>query len=330
MAALSSSPQLNVDEHVDIVACASTFGNLARFARGEDKSFRMLADQVEGTIFLTRRENSPTELINDIWGYGHTFPEAYTTWHRDVKNSASHQRVIKYRFGGLTILLRYEADGCIEPDSKGPAKKIVPAVSGAESLAQSLETARISPTKPGSSQVLKIEKAGRLVAESTIFDLKTRSVKKANDDILGGELPRLWITQVPNFIVAFHKSGLFDDIRVMDARARVLEWEEDNAESLSTLTKLMHVLIEQVRKRADSKVELCQSTPGKLEIRERLPDAGDALSPDARQAWAARVLRRRQEEQGTVGDAVVEWDDEEGEGDLTACSDACGYCGRCA
>jgi len=328
---LSSSPQLNIDENIDIVACASTFGNLARFARGKDKdkSFRMLADEVGGTIFLTRRENSPIELIDDVYGYGHTFPEAYTTWHRDVKNSASHQRVIKYRFGGLTILLRYEADGYIEPDSKGPGRKREPVVSGVEWLAQSLETASISPSRPGSSQVLKIEKAGTPVAESAIFDLKTRSVKKVNDDILGGELPRLWITQVPNFIIAFHKSGLFDDIRVMDARARVSAWEEDNAESLSTLAKLMHILIEQVRRRADGKIELRQSAPAKLEIRERLPDAGDALSPDARQAWTARVLRRRHEKQGIIVDAV-QWDDEEGGGDLTACSNACDYCGRCA
>lgn len=64
---------------VDIVGCGSTLGNLLRFARSESRAFRFDVDVIGDVVLFVRRENSPTELINDLRGYGHTFPEAYTT-----------------------------------------------------------------------------------------------------------------------------------------------------------------------------------------------------------------------------------------------------------
>ncbi|AEO62136.1 hypothetical protein MYCTH_2313154 [Thermothelomyces thermophilus ATCC 42464] len=117
VAGLDADPALPLD--LDIFACKSTLGSLLSFVRGEDKEFRMLAYKVRHTIFLVRRENSPTELIPDVRGYGHTFPEANTTWEADVKGSASHQRLIRYVFGGLRLAVRFEADGYIKPSGGG-------------------------------------------------------------------------------------------------------------------------------------------------------------------------------------------------------------------
>ncbi|KAL2173463.1 uncharacterized protein P884DRAFT_318039 [Thermothelomyces heterothallicus CBS 202.75] len=115
VAGLDADPALPLD--LDIFACKSTLGSLLSFVRGEDKEFRMLAYKVRHTLFLVRRENSPTELIPDVRGYGHTFPEANTTWEADVKGSASHQRLIRYVFGGLRLAVRFEADGYIKRSS---------------------------------------------------------------------------------------------------------------------------------------------------------------------------------------------------------------------
>lgn len=65
---------------VDIVACGSTMGNLLRFVRNVDASFRMVLQVVGSTVFLGRKKRSPTELMQGVYGYGHTFPEAYTSW----------------------------------------------------------------------------------------------------------------------------------------------------------------------------------------------------------------------------------------------------------
>lgn len=83
---------------IDLFACSRTLGDLLRFVRGVDKSFRILVEAVGNTVFFVRRENSPTELIPDVRGYGHSFPEAYTTWGSNVKKSESHQRIVGYQF----------------------------------------------------------------------------------------------------------------------------------------------------------------------------------------------------------------------------------------
>lgn len=80
---------------VDIFACSSTIGNLLRFVSGEEKQFRILVEAIGDSVFFERRENSPTELIPNVRGFGHTFPEAYTSWDAEVKGSISHQRIIK-------------------------------------------------------------------------------------------------------------------------------------------------------------------------------------------------------------------------------------------
>ncbi|KXJ91020.1 hypothetical protein Micbo1qcDRAFT_205046 [Microdochium bolleyi] len=333
--ALSMSPELNVDHGIELVACASTVGNLLRFVRGEDKAFRMLVEEAHGSVFLTRRENSPTELIPDVYGYGHTFPEAYTTWAKEVKGSASHHRILKYKFGGLNCLVRYETDGFVAPDKASTTKETasVAALSAAPpvDLPEELHKFRISSCVAGTNKDLRIQAAGHPVAEDRIFELKTRSAKKAEDDILGSELPRLWVTQISRLIVAFHKRGLFDDIRELDTRARVADWERDNTEALATLAALLHFVREQVRGSPNGKLELCCSEPGKLEVRKQLPGAGNALSSAVRSAWGARVVARKKEPASPELTSKMHWagsDDETD--DFTACSDACGYCGRCS
>ncbi|KAK4988333.1 hypothetical protein LTR66_007345 [Elasticomyces elasticus] len=61
-------------------------------------TFRFDVDAIEDTVFFVRKESSPTELIANLQGYGHTLPEAYSTWDPGVGRSCSHQRIIKYGF----------------------------------------------------------------------------------------------------------------------------------------------------------------------------------------------------------------------------------------
>jgi hypothetical protein len=79
---------------VDIVGCGSTIGNLLRCARSESKTFRFDVDVIGDTLLLVRKESSPKELITNLQGYGHAFPEAYTRWDSEVRNSCCHQHII--------------------------------------------------------------------------------------------------------------------------------------------------------------------------------------------------------------------------------------------
>lgn len=338
----------------DVVACGSTLGNLLRFIRGEDKHFRLLVELVERAVFFIRRENTPRELIPDVKGYGHSFPEAYTTWDADVEGSVSHQRVLSYRFGGLGFLMRFEGDGYIlakgedEKDShigtseanEGNAKGAV------DALAAALDHSRVTAVAPSAGSGLTVSSAGTLVDQERIFDLKTRSIRRKEaatfEDTFADQLPRLWVSQVPKFILAYHDRGKFEDVTVKDARKDVKAWEMEQVDALSRLAALIHHIVGLIKSRPDGKLELRHATAGTLEVREQLVDAGDALPDVVRVLWAKRRgmadgvaveqehLRYDEDldfdREDDEGDAFG-WDDRS-EPDFTACSaNDCGYCG---
>ncbi|KAK7713891.1 hypothetical protein SLS63_011904 [Diaporthe eres] len=338
----------------DVVACGSTLGNLLRFIRGEDKQFRFLVELVEGAVFFVRRENTPHELIPNVHGYGHSFPEAYTTWEPDVKGSVSHQRVLSYRFGGLGFLMRFEGDGYILAESEddmdthaGSSQATEGNAKGAvEGLAVALGQSRVTPSAPSVVSELTVSSAGKLVDQERIFDLKTRSIRKKEattfEDTFGEQLPRLWVSQVPKFILAYHDRGKFEDITVKDAQKDVKAWEREQARVLSRLAALIHHIIGLVKSRPDGKLELRHARAGSLEVREQLADAGDALPDAVKVLWAKRRcisdgVDSEGEHLGHVedldycrDDGLFDWD-ERSEPDFTACSaDDCGYCGRCS
>ncbi|GFF61672.1 hypothetical protein IFM51744_10755 [Aspergillus udagawae] len=110
-----------------------------------------------------------------------------------VKRSESYQRVMKYDFAGTSCLVRFEADGylpsvaqnCSSRSSEGdPAE-------AAEDLLSSLDKVAISN-----------------LPESGLKDPESLKMQREKDeDTLGQELPRLWVAQVPYFILAHHKAG---------------------------------------------------------------------------------------------------------------------------
>jgi hypothetical protein len=359
VAALRSEPIIPAE--VNLFACGSTLGNLLRFVRGQDKAFRMLVYLVENTIFLVRRENSPTEVIPDVRGFGHTFPEANTTWEADVRGSASHQRLIRYSFGGFDAVVRFEADGYIKPPDS-PYRKgsptTVPSTTTVKDLADSLEATSITPPTPSGQETLlqpqglTIKTAGSLIPQSALFDLKTRGIKtRSKGTHMAEELPRLWVSQIPTFILAFHTNGLFktEDIEIKDVRDDVTNWEEKHKKELACLAALLHRIRDMVKEQPGRKMELVHDGKGVLEVRKQLSDAGEVLSESVMEQW--KKLREAgqgsrssipeddepkegvdtdgDEDDNSTGGGLLVWDDGE-DADYTACTaDSCGYCGKC-
>ncbi|KAK0705858.1 hypothetical protein B0T26DRAFT_655827 [Lasiosphaeria miniovina] len=336
---------------LDIMACGSTLGNLLRFVCGQDKPFRMLAEKVDNTVFFIRRENSPTELIPNIRGFGHAFPEAYTTWELDVKGSASHQRILRYTLGGLKIAIRFEADGYVKaPLGEHPVVPLAKAThlsseDSLDTLVAALSENQVSPSSVelssiASSCAVKTKPGGSFIGQEYVFDLKTRSIKtKFVKDHLGEELPRLWVSQIPKFILAFHASGFFkpQEIEVRDIRAEVANWEKEHVDDLSRLAALVHRIIAMTSSAPGGKLELCHQTIGELHVREQLPDAGDVMSTEVRARWGksasaiavgmdSPAVEDRYEDHSSEEDSISEH-----QLDFTACSFGdCGYCGRCS
>ncbi|GAO16374.1 hypothetical protein UVI_02049710 [Ustilaginoidea virens] len=271
---------------VDVFACGSTLGNLLRFSWGSRQSFRMLLEMVGGTVHLIRREESPRALIPDVRGYGYSFPEAYTTWEPEVRNSLSHQRIIRYAFGELYLMVRFEADGYIGSGRAPPLS------CGDTDVLEHFEQWHVGerPRAQASASwgVLSAADAGAAVPQDCIFELKTRSVKKQGDeDTLGKQMPRLWVSQVPTFILAFHERGLFTDVRVTDAREKVRDWEAANQAALGRFLGLLKRIIGTAQSHRGDELEIVRQEGGSLEIRKRAPGAGGLFSGPVRGRWAA-------------------------------------------
>jgi hypothetical protein len=75
---------------LNIVNCENILRNLLHFCKRLDKDFRFDVDLIKNIVFFIRKKSSPTVLISNICGYGHTFPEAHIIWEPEIKGSASH------------------------------------------------------------------------------------------------------------------------------------------------------------------------------------------------------------------------------------------------
>ncbi|KXL51102.1 hypothetical protein M433DRAFT_8213 [Acidomyces richmondensis BFW] len=271
---------------IDIVTCASTLGNLMRFVLGSHQGFCFTVQMIGKTAFFLRRELSPKDLIKGITGYGYAFPEAYTTWNADVKGSVTHQRIIKYRLGGKSILLRFESDGYIgEHDgSKHQQTSEEPNYSIEDLLQLGLD----SKKQDDSALPISVQRAGRIIPQPNVFDLKTRSYRKKDQDILADELPRLWVRQVSKFILAFHDTGVFNDVRVEDVGGRVQFWESENERQIRKLAEVFDRIIDTAMAVQSHKLEL-RSTgrdPGRMELRHISQDEITSQLPeDVERLW---------------------------------------------
>ncbi|KAF3153579.1 hypothetical protein TWF569_001890 [Orbilia oligospora] len=329
---------------IDVFACGSTLGNLLRFARHDDKPFRFTVELIGNTVFFVRKEDSPTELITGVRGFGHTFPEAYTTWESDVKGSETHQRIVQYKFGGLRFLLRFECDGYF--NTARPRK---PSRKRDDDLAQALKAVSVSQSIPRQNDTLNIKTGGSEVPQSSIFDLKTRFRRSGQSIDMEKILPPLYLKQIPNFIVAYHNgAGLFPtkDINVENYEKKIRQWEIDNKSALERFSVLLRKIIEVVKMDECGRLEIYRPSLDYLEIRKQHGDESHVLPLSLRQEWENAGLHVADEfdsdqESSQEGEGVhlprgyynynldSDSDDDRGK-DFTACSaDDCGYCGRC-
>lgn len=316
-------------QDIDVFACGSTFGNLLRFVRDEDRPFRFVAEKIGNTVFFVRRENSPDEKLQDVRGYGHSFPESYTEWEEEVKGSASHQRLITYSFAGFRFLIRSESDGYLE-DKAG-------CTSG------SMDDVHL----PADLDSLRMQKGGKTISQEAVFDLKTRAAWRKDQDFLAEQLGRLWVNQTSNFVLAFHDRGLFEDIRVQDVRPDIERWECEHAHALGKLGVLVKRLIALVSHSSGGRCEIRCRERGMLEFRDVGGIVARALPDKLRTLWAAEedLSSEASEDDVKPGGAQLDsydagssdddhggpsWSDDESEKDYTACSaEDCGYCGHC-
>lgn len=139
---------------------------------------------------------------------------------------------------------------------------------------------------------MDVRQGGSLVPQNAVFELKTRSVKRRGEDFLADQLPRLWVAQVPFFVLAFHSRGNSNpkDVEITDVRRDVKKWEEDSGSTLRKLGVLMNRLVDLARERDSHQFEVSRSSSGLLEIREPGGEVSTTLSDRVNKIWLGDIV----------------------------------------
>ena len=245
--------------------------------------------------------DSPTEVIHNVHGCGHNFLDTFTCPDAGLEQTKSHQRIIRYTLAGIECFVRFESDTYYlhaalsedEPEIAASAGKPPSPPEQDENPPQGLgEKAKGSETVP---KTLRIERAGRPLSQSALVEINTRRLDKKYE--ISDILPKLWITQTPNFVVGYRGRGnLFTRVEEKDVRDAVKEWEERSEAAILRL----QVLLTRLRAlagehRGQQPLELEKGQGAGVRVR-KLDNLSAVLPEDLCKLWA--------DGQGAVDDAT--------------------------
>lgn len=224
---------------------------------GEKHSdFEIAVEIVNNTALFTRLERCTSEIIGsqEFRGYGHEFEKEFTKYPSSVKRSTSHHRIVTYNFGGLNMVVRFEADGALPP-AMDPANitKATPAKSSQQILtdlpSMGLQDV-LPPTTPTSSghgiptsaSRLGVMKAGEPVPQDRILEIKTRVEHRAIG--IPECMSQLWFSDTRNLFIGLHNSGTFHTINKYQVdEGTISQWEKQHEKQLGQLVDLLGKII---------------------------------------------------------------------------------------
>ncbi|KAJ5154806.1 geranylgeranyl pyrophosphate synthetase [Penicillium coprophilum] len=252
-----------------------SFINPAQSRNGLDP-FTIEIDVVAQTAIFCRAETATHEIIGpgEFRGFGHEFEKAYTI--SQIAKSTGHHRIISYRLGGLSFLVRHETDGCVGDSEPGGKEDM----SIRDDLAKTMRSLSLAPTSAATMQEstkseLTIKREGRVVPRESTLEIKTRVLHKPLQ--FSEVAPQLWISQTPKLVRAYHQHGIFSLPNVEDVTTALRDWEQVNQDDIRKLVTLIECILRVARNWGGSSIIRYDSLKDKLVIekaerKKMLPD----------------------------------------------------------
>lgn len=255
---------------IDLVSDRRPIRKLYGFVTSEPEAFEFGVEIVGNTALFIRIERQTREELpsTTFHGYRQAFEEQYTKLSANAKGSTSHHRIVRYKFGGLGLLVRSGIDAYLQELVKGPdfpeqmgAGDPLDHVSFVKTLSLGSRVAVPTETKEGLNGRVKVVQGGQKVPHAALVELTTRSKFSKRPFNIKQKLADLWISQTPNFIEAYHRSvgykpynqlglsrGKFEDIKVQSIGDQLAKWETANATALGGLATVLGQVIQEVKK----------------------------------------------------------------------------------
>ena len=255
---------------IDLVSDRRPIRKLYGFVTSEPEAFEFGVEIFGNTALFIRMERQTREELSSttFHGYRQAFEEQYTKLSASAKGSTSHHRVVKYKFGGLVLLVRSGVDAYLQELVKGPYSPEETGVgdvldhdSFMKTLSLGSRVAIPTETKEGIKDQVTVVQGGLKVPHAALVELTTRSKFTKRPFDIEEKLADLWISQTPNFIEAYHQSvgykpynqtglqrGKFEDIKVKSIGDQLAKWETANATALGGLVLVLGQVIQEVKK----------------------------------------------------------------------------------
>ncbi|EEB91657.1 hypothetical protein MPER_09952 [Moniliophthora perniciosa FA553] len=103
---------------IDIVTDRNGLRKLLRWIRGgtDVRDFRIDLQLAGKTVLFNRWEKQTKEQMPG-YTYGFNFEKVNTKQRGDCERSTGHHRIVKYDFGGIKMVVRFEVDACLQKPS---------------------------------------------------------------------------------------------------------------------------------------------------------------------------------------------------------------------
>ncbi|KIJ45904.1 hypothetical protein M422DRAFT_226958 [Sphaerobolus stellatus SS14] len=273
---------------VDFVTDRNGLRKLWRWAVNDPKAgtFRIDIDMVgEKTILMQRWDLELTQQGGP--GYEKEFEAASTTPGPGCELAVGHHRIISYDLDGLKMLVRYKADACLPTEatktpqstkstSSDPFADLISGIgrlSVSSRLAENKEVKEIKTSKG----TLQIVSGGNFVPQSSLVELKTRSIHNAANIDWAETYPQLLLSQTPTMFVCIHERGTFQQIDKKTLHESELEsYAREAQDGLRLLRKILGTIQDIALDAGDgAKLSLiCRKGVRTMDVCERKEETG--------------------------------------------------------
>jgi len=207
---------------VDFVTDRNGLRKLLRWINDLDdsaKEFR-IDTQLAGkrTVLFNRWEKRTRE--GPSGGFGFNFERENTTKAPGCELSTGHHRIVQYDFDGLTMVVRFEVDACLQSESTRNTSTTATTTADVDSLLDMFSSLNVSTTPRAASDTrssvstseLSVIRAGSQVPQDAIVEMATRSRRNAEEFDWENAYPQLYLSQTPHYFFAVHNRGTFEKV----------------------------------------------------------------------------------------------------------------------
>ncbi|PSN59664.1 hypothetical protein BS50DRAFT_579894 [Corynespora cassiicola Philippines] len=235
----------------DVIVDRNNIRNLWDVMMGRTSFFRLDLYLINNTLVIGRKERNfeVHSRAGQGGGYGRNFEKNFTIQTDELKDTDRHYRVIRYPFGKLDLVLRFEADAYHDPDSLLEDEARLPVENGDPEQRRRWSVAAPIQVIDSQSPSIPCSKIAELKSQIQNAD-KDRGISRKD------ALDQVWFGRTPHLFHGVHdrETGAFLYTQYTDAKEASGRWASASRhqEALQKVESLLTQLRDLLKSRAQN------------------------------------------------------------------------------